>query len=55
MHLLLSLDGQLQETETPLPSRVIWEPDEYLMCLESDGNAMQMHKAVFIPKCLCNG
>lgn len=52
MHLLLCLDGQLQETKTPLPSRVIWEPGVYLMCLESDGNSMQMHKAAFLPKCV---
>lgn len=52
MHLLLCLDGQLQETKTPLPSRVIWEPGVYPMCLESDGNSMQMHKAAFLPKCV---
>lgn len=52
MHLLLCLDGQLQETKIPLLSRVIWEPDVYLMRLESDWNSMQMHKPVFLPKCV---
>lgn len=52
MHLPFCLDGQLQETKTPLPSRVIWEPDAYLMCLEPDGNSVQVQKAVSLPKCV---
>lgn len=50
MHLLLCLDEQLQETRTPLLSRVIWKPDAYLMCLESNGNSMQVRKAISLPK-----